>query len=440
MEHNSICYTGFSFIISIMILSSSAIDILSTDQTIIDDGNSTIISSGGIFELGFFSPRRSKNRYIGIWYKKIPNRTVVWVANRKSPLTSTFGVFKLDGKGSLELMAPTGSKIWSSNSSRSTTNPVVAQLLDTGNFAVRYKDNSDPGNYLWQSFDFPCDNLLPGMKLGWDLTKGLDRHITSWKSADDPSPGLFVQRLDLSGYPQQLIFAASDLVFRYGPWDGIQFSGVSFYRPDIFFELKLISTKQEIYSTFELNNNSTTAVRLVLQPSGDIQLLTYMESTQNWTYGSFDPNVLWDDCDQYAFCGAYGSCNITLSRAGRQACTCLKGYQPRFAERWKVGNWSDGCVRKTQFACKNGSDVFVRYPGLKLPDTRTSWFNQTMELDECREKCTKNCSCTAYSNVDIRQGGTGCLLWFNELMDLRDYKVNGLDLFVRTAASELGKL
>lgn len=32
--------------------------------------------------LALFSPGSTKNRYLGIWYKKISIKTVVWVANR----------------------------------------------------------------------------------------------------------------------------------------------------------------------------------------------------------------------------------------------------------------------------------------------------------------------------------------------------------------------
>ena len=43
----------------------------------------TIISAAGNFELGFFSPGNSTNYYVGIWYKKVSNQTIVWVANRE---------------------------------------------------------------------------------------------------------------------------------------------------------------------------------------------------------------------------------------------------------------------------------------------------------------------------------------------------------------------
>ncbi|KAM3222711.1 hypothetical protein P3L10_021981 [Capsicum annuum] len=50
--------------------------------------------------------------------------------------------------------------------------------------------------------------------------------------------------------------------------------------------------------------------------------------------------------------------------------------------------------------------------------------------------CSKNCSCMAYSNADIRDGGSGCLLWFNDLLDIRQVPKGGLDFYIRVAASE----
>jgi hypothetical protein len=50
----------------------------------------------------------------------------------------------------------------------------------------------------------------------------------------------------------------------------------------------------------------------------------------------------------------------------------------------------------------------------------------------------KNCSCTAYANLDIREGGSGCLLWFSDLIDIRQFNDNGQDIYIRMAASEQG--
>ncbi|CAH2042826.1 unnamed protein product [Thlaspi arvense] len=45
-----------------------------------------LISEGKNFVLGFFSPGKSSFRYVGIWYYKVSEQTVVWVANRDRPI------------------------------------------------------------------------------------------------------------------------------------------------------------------------------------------------------------------------------------------------------------------------------------------------------------------------------------------------------------------
>ena len=49
----------------------------------------TLSSPGGFYELGFFSPNNTGNQYVGIWFKKIVPRVIVWVANRDKPVTSS---------------------------------------------------------------------------------------------------------------------------------------------------------------------------------------------------------------------------------------------------------------------------------------------------------------------------------------------------------------
>nr|KAJ0223006.1 hypothetical protein LSAT_V11C200092150 [Lactuca sativa] len=60
-----------------------------------------------------------------------------------------------------------------------------------------------------------------------------------------------------------------------------------------------------------------------------------------------------------------------------------------------------------------------------------------MSLAECKKECNlkRNCSCTAYANLDVRNGGSGCLLWFGNLTDIRDFEENQ-DLYIRIAMTE----
>ncbi|GLJ33020.1 hypothetical protein SUGI_0664820 [Cryptomeria japonica] len=59
----------------------------------------TIISKNGTFELGFFSPNGTNNWYVDIWYAHISVKTIVWVANRETPIRDMPGVFTLSSTG-----------------------------------------------------------------------------------------------------------------------------------------------------------------------------------------------------------------------------------------------------------------------------------------------------------------------------------------------------
>lgn len=129
----------------------------------------------------------------------------------------------------------------------------------------------------------------------------------------------------------------------------------------------------------------------------------------------------------------FGRCNIENS----PPCECLNKFRPNNAQAWAVGEWSQGCNRSTPLDCQNGG-AFLRLSRIKLPDTRASWFNQTLNLKECKLLCSTNCSCTAYARLNISKAGSGCLLWFGDLMDIRDTSP-GQEIYIRIASSELGQ-
>ncbi|KAA3467579.1 G-type lectin S-receptor-like serine/threonine-protein kinase [Gossypium australe] len=189
-----------------------ALNTISPGQSIKD--GQTIVSASGSFELGFFSPGNSKSRYVGIWYKKVSTGTVVWVANREASVSDASGVLSINDKGILSIM--NGTK---GNTSRNSAEEPIAQLLDSGNFVVKDPNDSDSENFLWQSFDYPCDTFLPGMKIGINFVTGFDRHISSWKSMEDPAPGLYSMRIDPRGLPQLVVKKGPDITSRGGSWN-----------------------------------------------------------------------------------------------------------------------------------------------------------------------------------------------------------------------------
>ncbi|KAK9133673.1 hypothetical protein Scep_013201 [Stephania cephalantha] len=394
----------------------------------ISDGQS-LISSNGDFELGFFSPGNSQNRYLGIWYKKISTGTVVWVANRDHPITNKNATLKIS-EGNLVLSNQTQSINWVSNSSKpvQSNQNLVAQLLDSGNFVLKYQNNDNPDEYLWQSFDFPTDTLLPGMKLGWNLKTGLNRVLCSWKSAEDPSQGDFKYGIDNQGYPQLVMWKRNQYQYRSGSWNGFRFTGTPQLNENPVFEYTFVYKPKEAYYYTTWARNNSVVTELVVNNTGIVRRLTWNDRNKDWVLYTSLPL---DICDTFNLCGAHGSCNMDNS----PVCQCLEGFVPKAPGNWNSMDWSNGCERRSRLGCGEG-EGFKRYAGVKLPDTREAWVSLTMGSRECEDMCLKNCSCSAYASANVVDG-TGCLLWFGELLDVRKLIDKGQDLYVKMPASEL---
>ncbi|XP_035831837.1 G-type lectin S-receptor-like serine/threonine-protein kinase At4g27290 [Helianthus annuus] len=415
----------FSCVLFLLLSSCATLNTISTNQ-VIKDGD-TIVSDDNMFELGFFSPGRSKNRYVGIWYKKISTGTVVWVANRETPITDKSGMLELSRHGNLLIRSGDNTVIWSSNSAISMMPVVVVvQLLDTGNLVVWDRSTKNEC-VIWQSFDHPGNTFLPGMKFGKDLATGIERVMIPWKSVDDPSPGEYLHYLDTNGYPQMFVRKGSVVRWRYGPWNGLKFQGLRMENPNPIYSVQFVSNEKEIYYTYEI----TTSVvqRILVLPDDTAVHLRWMDQIHDWAVHSI--GALTESCGGYGLCGPYGSCSPNRY----PPCTCIAGFMPRVPDEWDRGIGSSGCERKRDLDCGSGSG-FKRISGVIFPDTRRSWYNQSMTLEECEMACSLKCNCTAYANSDIRNGGSGCLLWFDELIDTTESD-DKQGLYIKLAASEL---
>ncbi|KAL3344054.1 hypothetical protein AABB24_023474, partial [Solanum stoloniferum] len=411
-----------SYMFCVLILTRAA-DNIPRDEPLRD--GKTIVSSGGNFELGFFSPTpTSSKRYLGIWFNKVSVQTVVWVANRDTPLNDKNGMLNFTSQGNLTLVNGSGSVVWSSNTTRRVQNP-IAQLLDSGNLVVR-EDASE--NYIWQSFDYPGDTALPGVKIGIDLKTGFRRFLWSWKSRNDPSNGEYSFIFDPNGFPQPFLMNGSIPRFRGGAWNGQSFANSPSLLPSPSYKYIFASDPDQVYFTYELIDTSAIA-RVVMQLNGFLELSTWNNQTQNWdNFGSAPA----DNCDIYAQCHAYGLCNSGNS----PICSCLDKFEPKDPTEWARGNWSGGCVRKTTVLNCQKEVKFLKYSGIKLPDTRSSWYGRGVTLNSCEELCLRNCSCVAYAKLDVTGTNEDCLLWFDELMDIRAFGSSGQDIYIKLDSSE----
>nr|XP_016492375.1 PREDICTED: G-type lectin S-receptor-like serine/threonine-protein kinase At4g27290 [Nicotiana tabacum] len=233
------------------------------------------------------------------------------------------------------------------------------------------------------------------MKLGKNFKTGHEVYISEWKKNSDPTPGNSLH-IDPTGNPHGLIRRSTNVSARAGPWNGL----------------------------------CSILTRVVLTSNGYLQRLTWVDRTKNW---HLYLNVPLDICDTYSLCGAYGSCDIDSS----PVCGCLEKFVAKYPQQWEKGDWSEGCFRRSPFDC-NKEHVFLKYFGIKLPDTKYSQYDKTMTLESCRQVCLKNCSCTTYSSLDISNGDKGFLFWFGELIDIRKLSGRGKDIYIRIDSSELG--
>ncbi|XP_031131499.1 G-type lectin S-receptor-like serine/threonine-protein kinase At4g27290 [Ipomoea triloba] len=391
--------------------------------------NQTLVSAGGRFALGFFSPGNSSSSFLGIWYNAI-NNSVIWVANRESPLPQDSNpVFTLAQDGNLQIINGKSETIWSTNVSGAgfSRNSPETRLLNSGNLVLKQGNNDSP---VWQSFDHACDTLMPGMKLKVNTKNHTRNVIKSWTSKDDPRPGKFSWGMDPNGSPQFFIWKENSPYFRSNLYQyGFNWSllfpvlGYSAY-------YSFATENNEVY--FSYGYADISEVRFILTPDGYVQTQLNQKRTDLWLVRWHVPA---NDCEFYDRCGAFGSCEYNGSHP---VCSCLKGFKPKSQKDWDSGNHGGGCERIIDLRCDE-EDMFMRLPLMKWPDHSTSM--GSMAFKDCVDQCSRNCSCKAFAYANISSDSTvNCINWFGDLVDLvHNYSAGlngyGQDLYVRVHTS-----
>ncbi|KAF5191597.1 G-type lectin S-receptor-like serine/threonine-protein kinase [Thalictrum thalictroides] len=425
------CFLFFFFSFSYF---CAAADTISSGQSLTQ--NQTLISNGGNFELGFIRPGNSLNYYIGIWYKKVSvqNKTLVWVANRNSPITPdhlSTSEFKLLDDGNLVVLNQFKIAVWSTNLTMSNNvimNSSQAVLKDDGNLVLR--NGLKESDIYWQTFDFPSETWLPGGKLKYDNRTKKPHLLTSWKNPNDPSEGLFSLELLPAGNEYVIRWNLTEPYWTSGAWNTQNqiFSGVPEMRLNYIYNFSYIQNENESYFTYSVYNSSITS-RFVMDFSGQIKQLTWTENTQNWFLFWSQPRT---QCEVYAFCGPFGVC----SQKGFPFCTCMEGFEPRSSKDWNLNDFSGGCVRRTSLECGD-KDQFYTMSNVKLPAKPQS-LPAAASADECRLACLNNCSCNAYAYTSSK-----CSIWDGNMLSLQQFAADendgGPDLYLRLAASEIKK-
>uniref|UniRef100_A0ACD5V127 Uncharacterized protein n=1 Tax=Avena sativa TaxID=4498 RepID=A0ACD5V127_AVESA len=390
----------------------------------------TLISKSGNFALGFFSPTTSNNSfYLGIWYHGIPGpRTVVWIANRDSPIiTPSSGMLIVTNNSHMVLSNSKGQNIWTSTGNI-TAGAAIAHtvLLDSGNFVLRLPNGMD----IWQSFDHPTDTILPSMKFLMSYKSQVVGRLVSWKGHDDPSSGDFSCSSDPSSPNLQFFTWNKTRPYcRIGVESGLSVSGGTYVTntSSILYQTTIYSG-DEFYYMFTISGDPAFT-RIKLEYTGKLKFLSWNNHSSSWAIISERPSAA---CDLYASCGQFSYCDFTQIIP---ACQCLSGFEPVDGI-----NFSKGCRRKQALKCGKQSH-FVALPGMYVPDKFLHIRNKS--FDECIAECSHNCSCTAYAYANLSSVGaladpSRCLVWSEELIDVKKVLV-GENLFLRLNDSHVEK-
>ncbi|CAN4096395.1 unnamed protein product [Withania somnifera] len=181
----------------------------------------------------------------------------VWVANRDNPIRyASDNILTLDDEGKLKIFYERDSFILLS-SYNATAKNASGTLFDNGNFVlVELNTNGSVNKTLRQSFDYPTDILLPGMKLGRNVKTGQIWLLTSWISEDVPASGSFMIGIDTNDIDQLIIWWLGSVFWTSGRWENGMFGNVFF-----------ISTEDEKCSV----NETRTLSRYAIDPFGFIK-------------------------------------------------------------------------------------------------------------------------------------------------------------------------
>ncbi|XP_065630423.1 G-type lectin S-receptor-like serine/threonine-protein kinase At4g03230 [Quercus suber] len=372
----------------------------------ISDNGETLVSAGGRFEFGFFSPIGSSanKRYVGIWYHEWDNRTVVWVANRNFPIINAIGVFNVTEELGLKVLDTTGKEYWSADVSRLSCpcNRTVT-LTNSGNLV--YGDYGVLNNILWESFNAlitdsfgtSTDTLLPGMDVNQDTT------LTSWNGSDDPGEGSFT-------------------FYRYGDVNKISKGGNKYCNH--------FSSDQMVAKLRNLSRDFTA--RIVMDFSGKLEYWRWDVKGMNWSLLMAEPG---NKCALYNYCGNYGVCNPD----NNLVCKCLPGFKPNAPEKWHSGDFSNGCAGNSMSCGEN----YMFFPVYAMSwDDINSNLKRVPVKDEsaCKMECIKSCDCRSYS---YDNDTNTCNILTQDPVDLQEYAEGYDSLFVhsisvRVAISDIG--
>ncbi|XP_059433141.1 G-type lectin S-receptor-like serine/threonine-protein kinase LECRK3 [Corylus avellana] len=333
------------------------------------------LSRSGFYAFGFY--KQGNGYAVGIFIHGIPEKTVVWTANRDDPPVSSDAtlLFASDGRLVLQMRQEQVAVVAESSGSAS------ASMLDSGNFVI-YNSNQV---IIWQSFEHPTDTLLPSQRLlaGDELISSI--------SDTQHSTGIFLLAMQRDGNLVQY------------PVDDISIPTAYFATSagglgdNVTLNLDADGHLYLLNATGVNIGNLTgggfpaedTIYLMRLDADGIFRIYSHhLRQKGNWS-------IVWsssyDVCNPKGLCGLNGFCVLNDQKAD---CVCLPGF-----EMVQQGNRTAGCERNfIAESCKNkNGDITYNMQEV----ANTVWEDVSYSVltvpykDSCAQACLDDCNCEA---------------------------------------------
>ncbi|KAG5002337.1 hypothetical protein JHK87_023409 [Glycine soja] len=338
-----------------------------------------IVSPNQMFCAGFFQVGENAFSF-AIWFNDPHthnnNHTVVWMANRETPVNGRLSKLSLLNSGNMVLVGAGQITTWSSNTASDA--PVKLHLQDDGNLVLLDLQ----GTILWQSFDTPTDTLLPGQL----LTRYTQ--LVSSRSQTNHSPGFYKMLFDDDNV-LRLIYDGPDVSSTYWPppwllsWQAGRFN----YNSSRVAVLNSIGnfTSSDNYDFSTDDHGTVMPRRLKLDSDGNARVYSRNEALKKW-YVSWQ--FIFDACTSHGICGANSTCSYDPKRGRR--CSCLPGYRVK-----NHSDWSYGCEPMFDLTCSRNESIFLEIQGVELYGYDHN-FVQNSTYINCVNLCLQDCNCKGF--------------------------------------------
>ncbi|KAL3528002.1 hypothetical protein ACH5RR_012658 [Cinchona calisaya] len=377
----------FFLFLSIFCSAAAQRSIISQNSSLTPSGNSSWLSPSGLYGFGFY--QIGSGYAVGIFLNGIPEKTVVWTANRDNAIVPRNVTLVLSSDGSLILQQSQGQDTVIVSAGERI---LSASMWDSGNFVLY----NSAQKIIWQSFDYPTDTLLPGQHIK------ADQQLYSSASATDQSTGMFRLIMQQDGTLVLYPTGAPNLP-PYGYWaSNTSNNGVTVtlnLRDDGY--LYLLKDNDTIISSLTNGGypRERTLYRAIVDVDGIFRLYSYsLERGKNWSVLYLNPK---NKCDPKGICGLNAFC---INQDTEIQCICLPGFD--FISR---DNMSSGCERNfTIQGCKSPKESLNF---TIAPLDNTVWENaaydtvKTSIREECEQVCLNDCNCEAalYKDGECRK-------------------------------------